>query len=150
MALQTRSVKTAAQAVQNWTRGVQSSGDKWADGYLHPKRDPFSPNNIDPDAWQAGVSTQAAKDGYANGMANVDTTQLTATVNGAGKSKFTAAATTKTNKVQNFQSQFLPKLGNILQSLDSSAPKGPRGSAQNRTRLNNYLDMVAATRGQNG
>ena len=149
MGLQTRTVKTAAQAAANWSTGVTGAGAKWSDGYLHPKRDPFNPANIDPDAWQEGVSTQEAKDGYANGMANVDVNALTATVNGAGRTKFTSSGNTKQSKVLTFQNAFLPKLSNILQNLYNTAPRGRRGSPENRTRLNNYLDSVAATRGQN-
>ena len=38
-------------------------------------------------------------------------------------------------------------IANIVQNLNQSMPKGPRGT--NRARLNAYLDAVEATRGTN-
>ncbi len=147
MPLTTRTVKTAQAATDKWGSKVAAAGLDWSDGLLHPKRDPFNPANINGAGWQAGVSTAEALALYSAGMAAVDTAVYAATVNGAGRGKYTASGSTKKGKVFSFQQAFLPRLGSILSNLDSTAPRGPRGSAQNRTRLNTYLDGVASTRG---
>lgn len=147
MPIQTRNVKNATDATAAWAGGVQQAGNKWADGYAHPSRNPFDPANIDSDGWQAGVSTALAKSRYENNMASVNQDVVLATVNGAGKTKYTSSGTTKQAKVSKFMNVFLPKLGSILQNLNASTPRGPRGT--NRARLNAYLDAVESTRGQN-
>jgi len=147
MPIQPRSIKTPAVATAKWSSGVQAGGNDWADGYAHPSRSPFDPNVIDPQAWQDGVSTQTAKDKYAANLASVNQEVVLATVNGPGKSKYTQSGVNKTGKVSTFINNFLPKLGQILQNLNSTTPRGPRGT--NRGRLNAYLDAVEATRGTN-
>lgn len=144
MGITVRAVRNSTTGTANWGAGVQQAGNKWADGYANPSRNPFDPSVINPQAWLAGVSTQDAMNAYAANLAAVDQNVVLATVNGAGKTKYTASGSTKQAKYQKFASIFYPKLGNILQALP---PKGPRGT--NRGRLNAYLDAVEATRGQN-
>lgn len=149
MPITPRVVRDPATATANWTKGVQQSGAKWADGYAHPSRNPFDPSVIDPEAWQAGVSNPNAMAAYERNLASVNQDQVLATVNGVGQQKYTASGTQKTSKVSKFQQVFLPKLSQIVSNLNSSMPKGPRGSAQNISRLTTYLQQVAATRGTN-
>lgn len=140
---------TAQTATANWGAKVQQAGVSWSKGYLAAAPKVFNPANIKPANWQAGVSNPQAALDYADGMANVNMQQLTTVVNSSGQSKYTTSGSNKQSKMLSFQTQFIPKLAQITSSLDQSSPRGPRGSAQNRTRLNNYLDAVAATRGQN-
>jgi len=147
MPLSPRTVKDPATATSKWSAGIARAGNDWADGYAHPKRNPFDPSVIDPDAWQAGVSTPQALAKYAANLAGVNQDVVLATVNGAGKAKYTASGTTKSGKVSKFMQVFMPKLSQILQNLNQQQPRGPRGS--NRGRLNAYLDAVEATRGTN-
>ena len=149
MPIQPRAVRDPATATANWGTGVAQSAGKWADGYAHPSRNPFDPSVINPTAWQAGVSDPAAMTRYARNLAAVNPDQVLATVNGVGKTKYAAAGSQKQSKVAAFMQAFLPKLGTIIQNLNNTSPRGPRGSAENRARLNAYLDAVAATRGQN-
>ncbi len=147
MPIQTRVVRDPTTGTGNWSKGVGQSGAKWADGYAHPSRNPFDPSVINPDAWQAGVSTQAAKDLYKKKLSSVNQDMVLATVNGAGMSKYTSSGSVKAPNYARFATVFYPKLGTILQSLNNTMPKGPRGT--NRGRLNSYLDQVEATRGTN-
>lgn len=146
MGLSTRTIASAADATSAWgTRVAQSSGT-WSKKYLNPRRDPFSQENVDPDAWQAGVTTDTAKQKYLKGMTSVDITALTATVNGPGAAKYAAAGTNKKGKYQAFAVAFLPKLDNIVRSLPA---RGPRGSQQNKARVMQFFDQTSATRGTN-
>ena len=147
MPIQTRVIRDPATGSSNWGSGVTSSGNKWADGYAHPSRNPFDPNVIDPDAWQAGVSTAAAKASYAKNLAGVNQDQVLATVNGAGKTKYTASGTTKVSNYTAFATVFYPKLSSIISNLNVTNPKGPRGT--NLDRLITYIQAVQATRGTN-
>lgn len=139
----------AASATAAWGKGVSGSGTKWSAGYLAAAPKVFNPANIKPDRWVAGVQDPQAALDYADGMANVNMQQLATVVNSSGQSKFTTSGTNKTGKMNTFMQQFIPKLGNILQSLDQSSPRQRRGDPANISRLTNYLSMVAATRGQN-
>lgn len=147
MPIQTRVVRDPTTGAANWGTGVGQSGTKWADGYAHPTRNPFDPSVINPDAWQAGVSTAEAKALYKTKLMNVNQDMVLATVNGAGKSKYTSSGTTKQPNYARFAQVFYPKLGTILQNLNTTNPRGPRGTNMNR--LMAYIQAVEATRGQN-
>lgn len=133
----------------NWGTGVRSAGTKWSADLvavvstIGPKAAAAAPN------WQQAVSSPAALAGYVKGVQNFDQTAFVATVNGAGQAKYTASGTTKQAKYAAFAQIFGPKLVTEMNSLNQSNPRGPRGSAQNRARLNAYLDWAASTRGQN-
>lgn len=146
MPIQVRTVTDAATATANWTKGVGGAGQKWADNYAHPSRNPFDPAVINPQAWQDGVSTAAAKAKYATKMAGVNQDMVLATVNGAGKSKYTAAGTTRAPNVSSYMGRFIPRLQTIVQNVNSATPRGPRGSAQNITRMNEVVTAIAALR----
>lgn len=147
MPIQTRIIRDPSTGTTNWSSGVTSSGNKWADGYAHPSRNPFDPSVVNPDAWQAGVSTSAAKALFQKNMVGVNQDQVLATVNGAGKTKYTSSGTTKSSNYQAFATIFYPKLSSILSNLNVTNPKGPRGT--NLDRLVAYVQAVQATRGTN-
>lgn len=146
MPIQPRTVTDAATATSNWTRGVGNAGNKWADNYAHPSRNPFDPAVINPQAWQDGVSTAAAKSKYGSKMAAVNQDMVLATVNGAGKTKYTSAATTRAPNMAAFMQRFIPRVQSNLATLNSSTPRGPRGSAQNKARMDTWRDEMAALR----
>jgi hypothetical protein len=148
MPITPRSVTDATTAAANWAKGIGDGADKWATQYANPHRNPFDPNVIDPEAWQAGVSTDAAKAKYKRKMAAVNQDMVLATVNGAGKTKYRASATTRRANVDQFMGKFIPTLKSIMDSENASVPRGPRGSAQNRQRMNDVVDKIAALRGQ--
>lgn len=133
----------------NWGAGVRNASSKWSANLnavvstIGAKAAAATPN------WQSAVSSQQAAAAYQRGVSNFDQAAFTATVNGAGQQKYSASGTTKVASYQNFAAVFGPKLQSIVSSINSSNPRGPRGSAQNRARLNSYLDAVAATRGSN-
>lgn len=144
-----KATTTAASAVAAWGAGVGKSGPKWSAGFLAAAPSVFNPANVKPQNWVEGVQNPQAAIDYAKGMAAVNMQQLTTVVNSSGQSKYTSSGTNKQSKMTAFMTTFIPKLGNILTALNQSSPRGPRGSAQNITRLTNYLSAVAATRGQN-
>lgn len=144
MGLAIRSIASASDATNAWGSGVSTSSQKWAKKYLNPKRDPFSAQNVDADGWQAGVSTDTAKQKYVAGMTSVDITALTATVNGPGAGKYAAAGTNKKGKYSTFANAYLPKLDSIVKSLP---PRGPRGSGQNKARVMQFFDQTTALKG---
>lgn len=142
MPIQVRAVKDSATAQANWSSGVQQGGNKWADGYAHPSRNPFDPSVINPDAWQAGVSDPNSKAKYARKLAAVNQDQVLATVAGPGKSKYTSAGTIKAPNYGAFSAKYQPFMRNLVASLPA---RGPRGT--NRARINQLLDGLEAARG---
>lgn len=148
MPIQTRVLRNPTTGASNWGTGVGQAGTKWADGYANPTRNPFDPSVINPDAWQAGVSTPQAKALYKAKLQAVNQDQVLQTVNGAGKTKYTSSGQTKQPNYLAFANVFYPKLSNILQNLNQTNPRGPRGT--NTNRLLAYIQAVEATRGTNG
>jgi hypothetical protein len=144
-----KATTTPQSATANWGTKVGQAGATWSKGLIAAAPTIFNPANIKPQNWVAGVQNPQAAIDYASGMAATNQAQFATVVNGAGQTKFTSSGTTKQAKMLAFQTSFLPKLGNIIQSLNQSNPRGPRGSAQNITRVTAYLQSVAATRGQN-
>jgi hypothetical protein len=129
-----------------WGTGVGRSGQKWSANYIAAGVQIFQKAAASVGNWQAAVSQQQAADNFVKGLNAVNFAQVQATVAGAGQGKYTASGSTKQAKYAAFAQIFAPKLSQIVSSLP---PRGPRGSAQNRTRLNQLLDAVAATRGSN-
>ena len=129
-----------------WGTGVGRSGDKWSTNYIAAGPAIFQKAADSVSNWQVAVASQMAADAFVSGLRNVNFSQVQATVAGAGKSKYTSAGSTKQAKYSAFAQIFGPKLASIVANLPS---RGPRGSAQNRTRLNQLLDQVQATRGTN-
>ena len=130
----------------SWGTGVSRSGDKWSTNYNAAGPAIFQKAAASVGDWQAGVSAQAAADAYVRGLQSVNFSQVQATVQGAGKTKYTSSGTTKQAKYTAFAQTFGPKLQTIVNNLPQ---RGPRGSSINRTRLNQLLDQVQATRGTN-
>lgn len=130
----------------SWGAGVAASGSKWAAGYIAAGPSIFQKGAAAVGNWQAGVAAPTAATAYVAGLQNVNFATVTATVNGPGQGKYTSAGSLKQANYQSFAQIFGPKLQTIVNNLP---PRGPRGSAQNRTRLNQLLDQVQATRGQN-
>jgi hypothetical protein len=130
----------------SWGTGVGRSGDKWATQYVAAGPAIFQKAAAAVGDWQAAVSSQMAADAFTRGLNAVNFAQVQATVTGAGKTKYTSSGSTKQAKYAAFAQIFGPKLQMIVTNLP---PRGPRGSAQNRTRLNQLLDAVQATRGTN-
>lgn len=147
MPIQTRVIRNPTTGASNWGTGVGQSGTKWADGYANPTRNPFDPAVINPAAWLAGVSQPAAQTKYKNNMAAVNQDMVLATVNGPGKTKYTTSGTIKQPNYLTFANIFYPKLSQILQNLNQTNPRGPRGTNMNR--LMAYIQAVEATRGTN-
>jgi hypothetical protein len=147
MALTIKTQTSPATAIANWSAGVQRSGAKWSTNVISPSRDPFATAAASVGVWQTAVSSQASANAYVKGLNNVNIPQFIATVQGAGQQKYVASATTKVAKETAFMNAFLPQLDTITNNLNRTNPRGPRGSAQNITRLTTYLQQVAALRG---
>ena len=130
----------------SWGAGVQRSGDKWSANYVAAGPAIFTKAAASVADWQTAVASQMAADNFVRGLQSVNFSQVQATVTGAGKTKYTSSGSTKQAKYSAFAQIFGPKLASIVNGLP---PRGPRGSAQNRTRLNQLLDAVQATRGTN-
>jgi hypothetical protein len=130
----------------NWGTRVGSSGDKWSSNYVAAGPEIFQRGAAAVSTWQTAVASDMAASAFVKGLNNVNFSQVQATVNGPGKSKYTMSGTQKQAKYATFAQVFGPKLQTIVSNLP---PRGPRGSAQNRTRLTQLLDQVQATRGSN-
>jgi hypothetical protein len=130
----------------SWGTGVSRSGDKWSTNYTSAGPAIFQKAAASVGDWQAAVSSQQSADAFVRGLQNVNFSQVTATVQGAGKTKYTTSGTTKQASYSSFAQTFGPKLQTIVNNLPA---RGPRGSAINRTRLTQLLDQVQATRGTN-
>ena len=139
-------IKDPSKWAGNWGTGVTRSGDTWSAGYLAAGSSIFTKAAASVSDWQNSVASQAAAAAYVKGLSNVNLSQVTATVQGSGKTKYTSSGTTKQANYSAFASNFGPKLQSIVNQLPA---RGPRGSAQNRTRLTMLLDAVQATRGSN-
>jgi hypothetical protein len=145
MAVQTRSVKDASTALSKWLANTANAAGDWANGIITPRRDPFDPNVVDPDAWQAGVSTPEAKTGYQRGMVSVDRTLYNQLVSTTGKTNYTANTRAKQKNYSDFATVFLPALSGEIDTLNRTNPRGPRGT--NRGRMLALQDWYDSKRG---
>jgi hypothetical protein len=132
MPITPRSITDAATAATKWSTRVAAAGNDWADGWAHPTRSPFDPNTINADGWQAGVTAPGVKERYQARLAGTNQEMALASVNGAGKGKYQASGTNRKANVQAALSQILPIVGQVVQNLNQTMPKGPRGTNGSR------------------
>ena len=128
----------------NWSTGVGRSGSKWAANFIAAGDSVFQKGSQSGPQWQAGVASPTALIKFQNGLRGVTMASVTPTVNGAGMSKYTAAATTKNSKYNNFANV----AGQIFSSGLSTLPaRGPRGSGQNQARMNAWSQYLISKAG---
>jgi hypothetical protein len=99
--------------------------------------------------WQAAVADPKAASAYAAGERSFDQAAAIATINGAGRTKYTASGSTKQAAYASFVSIYAPKLAAEVSSLNSSTPRGARGSAQNQQRMIAFNNWIISTHGTN-
>jgi|SRR5215469_8779314 len=139
-------VKDPSTWAQAWGSGVQSKASTWSKNYIAAGPSIFTKAAAAVGNWQMGVSSAEAAKKYVGKLNKVNFAVVTATVNGAGQQKYAQAGVNKQANYQNFANVFGPKLSSIVSALPA---RGPRGSAVNRTRLNQLLDQIEATKGTN-
>ena len=133
----------------NWGTKVAASGPSWSAGMVAAVPTMGAKAAAAAPIWQAAVADPAAALAYAAGERNFDQAAAIATINGAGRTKYTAAGTTKQAAYASFVSIFAPKLSSEINSLNSSTPRGPRGSAQNQQRMIAFNNWIISTHGTN-
>jgi len=140
------SVKPAAEWAPAWGTGVQSSGQKWAKNYVSAGPSIFAKAAASVANWQAAVAHPSAAAKFVGKLKEVNFTVVTNTVNGPGLQKFIAAGLNKQANMNHFAGIMQPKLASIVAGLPA---RGPSGAPVNRTRLNQLLDGLEATKGKN-
>lgn len=130
----------------NWGTAVGLAGAKWSAGFIAAGPSIFTKGAAAVGTWQSAVQSPTAAANYVKGLNAVNFSTVTTTVNGTGQGKYTSSGSVKQAKYAAFATIFAPKLSSIVAALP---PRAARGSPANRTRLNQYLDQVAATRGMN-
>lgn len=128
----------------NWGAGVGRSGTKWSANYVAAGPAIFQKAAASVTTWQSQVASAQAASAFVKGLNAVNFTQVTAVVNGAGQSKYTTSGTTKQAGYATFANVAGSKWPAILSSLP---PRGPRGSAENQTRMAQWSAQLIATRG---
>jgi len=144
MALQTRAVKDPTTATNRYKAGVQSAGPDWTDGALHPKRDFRTAAAAQQGYWASQVQAAAAKGTFASHIKAVTDAEYENAVSTYGQNNYVTQAQAKAGNWTKFYDKFQPKLAGIVAKLPARGNK-----AQNRARLNAYLDAVEATAGSN-
>lgn len=129
-----------------WGNGVQMNAQKWAQNLVAHGPGMFQKAAASVSHWQAQVATPQAASKYAGKLKEVNFQSFTATVNGAGVQKYSSAGVNKQHNYAHFASVFGPKLQSMVSGLPA---RGARGNPINRTRLNQLLDGMEATRGKN-
>ena len=146
MPIQPRTVRDAQTATKDWVESAGVSANKWADGYAHPKRDPFKAAIASAALWQTNVSAPSALVNFKAGLGKVNEDQVLATVNGRGKTNYTGGIRDKQGNYLAFAEKFIPQLSTILTGLNQTNPRGDFNA--NKARLEKYLDELHAKKGQ--
>lgn len=143
-------MKTPTQAAQRYANNGSSADaqNAWASDFLAalPVMQARAKSQVG--FWQSQVSTQKAAEAYVDGIDRMNVTQVTAKVNGAGKASLAAgvrASGGAGGKYTSFIGEFLPAVSTEIQTLDRTNPRGT--PAQNRARLNAYLDWLEGQKG---
>lgn len=131
----------------NWGTKVAAAGTQWSSGMVAAVPTMGAKAAAAAPIWQAAVQDPKAALAYQDGERNFDQAAAIATINGAGRTKYTASGTTKQAGYANFVTQYSPKLTSELSTLNSATPRGPRGSDQNTTRMLNFNTWIKSIRG---
>lgn len=141
-------MKTPAQAAANYgtNGGSASSAALWAADWSAAIPTMKARAVAQVGFWQSQVSSPAAATAFSDGVNGFDATAATAKANGAGKSSFQAGVQTAAKgKYLSFAGEFLPAVATIVATLNRTNPRGTK--ADNRNRLNAYLDALEAQAG---
>lgn len=143
-------MKTAAQAASKYgaNGGSPASGQLWSADFLAAFPKMIANAVAQTPYWQAQVSTAAAAAAYKAGLngANANLATITTKVNGVAQASFMAGVkAAATGKYLNFADEFIPAVTSEVNTLNSTNPRGT--PAQNRARLNAYLDWLESKKG---
>ena len=131
----------------NWGNKVAQAGPQWSSGMVAAVPTMGAKAAAAAPIWQQAVADPKAAAAYADGERNFDQAAAIATINGAGRTKYTAAGSTKQAGYSTFVTQYAPKLTTELSTLNSSNPRGPRGSDQNTARMIAFNTWIKSIRG---
>lgn len=139
-------VTSPANWASSWGNGVQMNSQKWAANLVAHGPGMFAKAAASVATWQQAVASPAAASKYAGKLKEVNFQAFSTTVNGAGMQKYASSGVNKQHNYSHFAGVFGPKLQTMVSGLPA---RSARGSAINRTRLNQLLDAMEATRGKN-
>lgn len=143
-------MKTPSQAAARYVNNGSTADaqNAWASDFLAAIPSMQARAKAQVSYWQSQVSTQEAAAAYVDGIDRMNVTQVTTKVNGAGKASFAAgvrASGGPGGKYTGFINEFMPAVSTEVQTLDRTNPRGT--PAQNRARLNTYLDWLESQKG---
>lgn len=141
-------MKTAQQAAANYgTNGSSvTAQNQWAADFITQIPKMQARAAAQAAFWQSQVSTAQAQQAFIRGVQNLDVQAVTAKVNGPAKATFAAQVrAASTGKYLQFATAFIPAVSQEVANLDRTNPRGT--PAQNRARLNAYLDWIESQKG---
>ncbi len=134
---------TPEQAAQNYTSGAAAKGTKWANNYLHSKRDPFHAAAAASGTWLANVNA-VGEAGYKAGLNRVNRPQIAAWVSQHGAAQYSSGISNKgTPRYHAAATELIPA---IQQHAANLPPRG--GDAQNEERMILMRRALKAMRGK--
>lgn len=138
MALQGRTIKDPTTALNRYKSGVGSAAPAWLDGVLHPRRGDFRLKGAAAEnLWFANLQAAHTQNRYSKNLQKVTDAEYENAVQTYGQNNYQTQATAKSDHWGAFYNKFAPVLEATIKSLP------PRGTkAQNRARLNAYLDSL--------
>lgn len=141
-------MKTATQAATNYgTNGSSAAAQNlWAGEFVANIPKMQARAQAQATYWQTQVNTPEALANFKSGVATIDVPAVTTKVSTVGKASLAAGVkAASTGKYASFAAEFMPAVSTEIQNLDRTNPRGDK--AQNRTRLNAYLDWLESQAG---
>lgn len=133
--------KTSQAATDKWARRVSLSGQDYVEG-TRGKGGKWLENTVDAEQnYNTGVQEAISRGSFAQGVQNAGPTSWEEGVQSVGAGRFTTGATARKGK---YEEAIRPVL-DVIQSVNLS-PRGPRGSAQNYTRVQEIGDALNQAR----
>jgi len=143
-------MKTAQQAATKYGANGSSpaSAQLWSADFLAKFPTMIQRAVAQVNFWQSQVSTAAAAAAYTKGLNDASTNlpAITTKVNGTAQASFMAGVkAASTGKYLTFATEFMPAVAAEVTTLNQTNPRGT--PAQNRARLNAYLDWLEGQKG---
>lgn len=119
MAVTTRKLISAADAVDRMISGAANAATRWEDGIQHPRRD-FKQAALDAKTkYKARLTQSLTDDSWAKGMANVNVDEAIATAVAKGGSSVSAGMTARKDKITRRVTKLFGLLGPHMDKINA-------------------------------
>jgi hypothetical protein len=114
-------VPSGEEMAANMVAGAQANQQKWLERTMHPRKDPIAGMKGANATYKARTQEAIAQDRYAKGVANIDETEMYATIQKRGGQAFASGVADRQGKITKKMIALAPKIAAVATAIDRMA-----------------------------